>query len=42
MADKTKYYYLKIKENFFDSEEMKLLESMDNGYLYSNIFYFKS
>ena len=37
MADKTKYYYLKIKENFFDSEEMKLLESMDNGYLYSNI-----
>lgn len=37
MADKTKYYYLKIKENFFDSEDMKLLESMDNGYLYSNI-----
>lgn len=37
MSDKTKYYYLKIKENFFDSEEMKLLESMDNGYLYSNI-----
>lgn len=37
MADNTKYYYLKIKENFFDSEDMKLLESMDNGYLYSNI-----
>ena len=37
MADKTKYYYLKIKEGFFDTEEMKLLESMDNGYLYSNI-----
>lgn len=37
MADKTKYYYLKIKENFFDTEDMKLLESMDNGYLYSNI-----
>lgn len=37
MADKTKYYYLKIKENFFDSEDMKLLESMDNGYIYSNI-----
>ncbi len=37
MADKTKYYYLKIKENFFDSEEMRLLESMDNGYIYSNI-----
>ena len=37
MADKTKYYYLKIKENFFDSEYMKLLESMYNGYIYSNI-----
>lgn len=37
MADKTKYYYLKIKENFFDTEDMKLLESLDNGYLYSNI-----
>ena len=37
MADKTKYYYLKIKDNFFDTEDMKLLESMDNGYLYSNI-----
>jgi predicted phage replisome organizer len=31
------YYYLKLKENFFDSEEMKVLESMENGYLYSNI-----
>lgn len=31
------YYYLKLKENFFDSDEMKILESMENGYLYSNI-----
>lgn len=37
MADRTKYYYLKIKENFFDTEDIKLLESMENGYLYSNI-----
>ena len=37
MADKAKYYYLKIKENFYDTEDMKLLESLDNGYLYSNI-----
>lgn len=37
MASKSNYYYLKIKENFFDSEDMKLLESMTNGYLYSNI-----
>lgn len=32
-----KYYYLKLKEDFFDSEDMKILESMENGYLYSNI-----
>lgn len=31
------YYYLKLKENFFDEEEIKILESMENGYLYSNI-----
>lgn len=37
MANKSSYYYLKIKENFFDTEDMKLLESMDNGYQYSNI-----
>lgn len=37
MEDETKYYYLKIKENFYDTEDIKILESMDNGYLYSNI-----
>lgn len=37
MADRNKYYYLKLKENFFETEEMKILESMDNGYIYSNI-----
>ena len=37
MSDNKKYYYLKLKENFFDSEEIKILESMDNGYKYSNI-----
>lgn len=37
MSDNKKYYYLKLKENFFDNDDMKLLESMDNGYLYSNI-----
>ena len=31
------YYYLKLKENFFESDELKILESQDNGYLYSNI-----
>ena len=37
MADNKRYYYLKLKENFFDSDEMILLESMPDGYLYSNI-----
>lgn len=37
MPDNKKYYYLKLKENFFDSEDIKILESMENGYLYSNI-----
>ena len=37
MSDNKKYYYLKLKDDFFDSEEIKVLESMDNGYIYSNI-----
>ena len=37
MADKKTYYYMRLKENFFDTEEMILLESMPKGYLYSNI-----
>lgn len=37
MADSRKYYYLKLKENFFDSEEIKILESQKDGYIYSNI-----
>lgn len=37
MSDNKKYYYLKLKENFFDSDEMILLESMQDGYLYTNI-----
>jgi predicted phage replisome organizer len=37
MSDNKNYYYLKLKENFFDSEEIRLLESIENGYLYSNI-----
>lgn len=37
MADNKKYYYLKLKENFFDSDSMVLLESMQDGILYSNI-----
>ena len=37
MADNKKYYYMRLKENFFDSSEISLLESMPDGYLYSNI-----
>ena len=38
MADNKKYYYIRLKENFFDSDEIKLLESIPNdGYKFSNI-----
>lgn len=35
--DNKKYYYMRLKEDFFDTDEMKLLEAMQDGYLYSNI-----
>ena len=37
MSDNKKYYYLRLKDNFFDGDELKILESMKDGYLYSNI-----
>ncbi|MDT2831882.1 MULTISPECIES: phage replisome organizer N-terminal domain-containing protein [Vagococcus] len=37
MSDNKKYYYLKLKDNFFDDEAMILLESMPDGYKYSTI-----
>ena len=37
MADNRKYYYLKLKESFFDGDSIVLLESMPDGILYSNI-----
>lgn len=37
MADNKNYYYLKLKDSFFESDEMLVLESMQDGYLYSNI-----
>jgi predicted phage replisome organizer/uncharacterized phage protein (TIGR02220 family) len=37
MADNKKYYYMRLNENYFDSETQVLLESMPDGYLYSNI-----
>lgn len=38
MSINKKYFYLKLKDTFFDSEEMKLLESMKNGIEYQNLY----
>lgn len=37
MSDSQKYYYIRLKDNFFDTNEIVVLESMQDGYLYSNI-----
>lgn len=37
MSDNKKYYYLKLADNFYDRDEMIMLESMPDGYMYSNI-----
>lgn len=39
MSDNRKYYYLKLKENYFDDDSIVLLESMQDGVLYSNILF---
>ena len=37
MSDNKKYYYLKLKADFFDSDAMIVLEGLPDGYKYSNI-----
>lgn len=41
MADNKKYYYLKLKDNFFESDELKMLQNFSSGknegYVYSDI-----
>ncbi|MBU3102954.1 phage replisome organizer N-terminal domain-containing protein [Clostridium gasigenes] len=37
MSDNKKYYYLKLKEHFFESEEVRIMEAMPNGMYYSNL-----
>ena len=37
MTENRRYYYLKLKEYFFNSETMMILESMQDGILYSNL-----
>lgn len=37
MAENSKYFYMRLKEDFFESEEMVLLEALQDGMLYQNI-----
>lgn len=37
MAENRKYYFLKLKEDFFEQDTIVLLESLKEGILYSNI-----
>lgn len=37
MAESKKYFYMRLKDNFFDTEGITLLESLPDGYIYSNI-----
>jgi predicted phage replisome organizer len=37
MSINKKYYYLKFKENYFDQDHIRVIESMTNGYEYSLI-----
>ena len=37
MAENKKYYFLKLKENFFDQREIVVLEGSKEGILYVNI-----
>ena len=37
MSDNKKYYYLKLKENYFEQDHIKLLERGENGHTYSLI-----
>ena len=36
MADSNKYYYLRLRDNFFD-DAIQVIEAMPDGYLYCNI-----
>jgi predicted phage replisome organizer len=37
MSDNKKYYYMKLKDNFFNQDEIKFIESHENGHEYVNI-----
>lgn len=38
MSENKKYFYLKLKESFFDCEDLKIIEGMENGFIYSNLY----
>lgn len=37
MSEPKKYFYMRLKENFFQSPELIAIESMEKGYQFSNI-----
>ncbi|MCT7648993.1 phage replisome organizer N-terminal domain-containing protein [Aliarcobacter butzleri] len=37
MSDNKQYYYIKLKSDYFDTDEMIVLESMPDGHKYANI-----
>ena len=38
MSENKKYFYLKLKDSFFSSEEMMMLENLPDGLVYQNIY----
>lgn len=38
MSDNKKYYWLKLKDNFFQNEDLRMMEAMENGFIYSNLY----
>lgn len=38
MSENKKYYWLKLKDNFFDSEEMKIIEAQENSSNYQILY----
>lgn len=37
MADSNKYYYMRLKDGFFEEDAIQIIESVPDGFLYSNI-----
>ena len=37
MSDSKEYYYMRLKDNYFDGDKQRMLESKKNGYEYSTI-----